>query len=78
MSTTATPQIAANIRAELGRQNKTRAALAREMGVTEMWLSRRVNAQTPLTVDDLARVAAALDVTLPHLLPKEATTGETA
>lgn len=67
-----TPKIAANIRAELGRQNKTRAALAREMGVTEMWLSRRVNAQTPFTVDDLATIAAALDVTLADLLPEAA------
>jgi len=72
MSTTPTPQIAANIRAELGRQNKTRAALAREMGVTEMWLSRRVNAQTPFTVDDLATIAAALDVPMADLLPSEA------
>lgn len=67
-----TPKIAANIRAELGRQNKTRAALAREMGVTEMWLSRRVNAQTPFTVDDLATIAAALDVPMADLLPTEA------
>lgn len=72
MSTTPTPQITANIRAELGRQNKTRAALAREMGVTEMWLSRRVNAQTPFTVDDLATIAAALDVPMADLLPTEA------
>ncbi len=72
MSTTPTPKIAANIRAELGRQNKTRAALAREMGVTEMWLSRRVNAQTPFTVDDLATIAAALDVPMADLLPTEA------
>ncbi len=72
MSTTPTPQIAANIRAELGRQNKTRAALAREMGVTEMWLSRRVNAQTPFTVDDLATIAAALDVPMADLLPEAA------
>ncbi len=63
-----TTQAAANIRAELGRQNKTRAALAREMGVTEMWLSRRVNAQTPLTVDDLTRIANALDVATTDLL----------
>ncbi len=63
-----TTQAAANIRAELGRQNKTRAALAREMGVTEMWLSRRVNAQTPITVDDLARIAGALDVPAVELM----------
>lgn len=66
--TTTTRQAAANIRAELGRQNKTRAALAREMGVTEMWVSRRVNAQTPLTVDDLTRIADALDVATTDLL----------
>lgn len=68
MTTTTTTQIAANIRAELGRQNKTRAALAREMDVTEMWLSRRVNAHTPITVDDLARIAGALDVPAVELM----------
>ena len=68
MTTTTTTQIAANIRAELGRQNKTRAALARDMDVTEMWVSRRLNAQTPLTVDDLTRIANALDVATTDLL----------
>ena len=66
--TATTTQIAANIRAELGRQNKTRAALAREMDVTEMWVSRRVNAQTPITVDDLTRIADALAVPAVELM----------
>ncbi len=66
--TATTTQIAANIRAELGRQNKTRAALAREMDVTEMWVSRRVNAQTPITVDDLSRIADALAVPAVELM----------
>lgn len=66
--TSTTKAAAANIRAELGRQDKSRAAFAREMGVSEMWLSRRINAQTPITVDDLARIADALDVTPLELL----------
>ena len=61
--------LAASIRAELGRQSKSRAELAREMGVTEMWLSRRLTGrQTPITVDDLARIADGLGVTVNDLM----------
>ena len=66
--TSTTKAAAANIRAELGRQDMSRAALARQLGVTEMWLSRRINAHTPITVDELAMIAAALDVTPVALL----------
>lgn len=65
---TTTRLAAANIRAELGRQNKSRAALARDLDVTEMWLSRRMTGKTEFTIDELARIADTLGVGLTTLL----------
>lgn len=52
----------ANVRAEMGRQRVSQAELVRRLGVNVMWLSRRLNDRVPLTVDDLVRIAAALNV----------------
>lgn len=67
---TMTRLAAANIRAELGRQNKSRAQLSRDLDVTEMWLSRRMTGKTEFSVDELARIADALGVGVTTLLTK--------
>ena len=59
---------AANIRAALARQQITKSDLARSLGVSSMWVTRRTNAEIPITLDDLARIAAALDVPMQSLL----------
>lgn len=64
--------VAANVRAELGRQNMSRAELARRLDVAEMWLSRRLTGRTPITVEDLGRIATALGVPAGSLLPVDA------
>ncbi len=63
---------AANLRAELARQKVSRAAVARELGVTEMWVSRRVNGQTPITVADLYAICDILQIPPSRVLPEAA------
>jgi transcriptional regulator with XRE-family HTH domain len=54
--------VAANVRAELARRRMTARRLAVDIGVTPEWLSRRMRADVPLSVDDLDRIASALDL----------------
>lgn len=61
-------RVTAEVRAHMARQGIGVNDLAAQMGVTPMWLSRRLRGVTRLTVDDLARVAAALDVDPASLL----------
>lgn len=61
--------ISAEIRAEMGRQKRSGRAVAEAMGVSHMYLSRRLNGQTPFDTADLERLAAALDVPVSKLLP---------
>lgn len=54
--------VAAEIRAELGRQRITQAALADKLGVSRPYLSRRLSGETPLSVGDVAAIAELLGV----------------
>lgn len=65
-------QVAGRIRAELGLQRKTGAALARHLGLKEAALSRRINGYVPINVDELVGIAAFLDVDPAELLADEA------
>ncbi len=62
---------AANIRAALARRNIPQYRLADLIGENEMWVSRRLKQGTPISVDDLVRIAAALDVDPVELLGRE-------
>lgn len=72
MSQTTTRFVAAEVRAELGRQGRDASWLAARVGVSDMWVSRRLRAITGFTVDDLLRIAAALDVPPQQFLPRVA------
>lgn len=53
----------------MGRHGRmTGTELARESGVPYRTLMRCLNGERPFTVDELARIAAALDVALTKLL----------
>lgn len=60
MSQNPTHSVAAEVRAELGRQGHNNAWLAAQLGVTQMWVSRRLRGETRITEDDLKRIAAVL------------------
>jgi len=53
----------------MGRHGRmTGTELARESGVPYRTLMRCLNGERPFTVDELARIATALDIRLPALL----------
>ena len=62
-------RVAAEIRAEMGRQQVRYVRLAERLGENEVWVSRKVRGRTPLTINDLERIAAALDVPVSDLIP---------
>lgn len=68
MSQNPTHSVAAEVRAELGRQGRNRSWLAEQLDVSDMWVSRRLRGQTRFTEDDLRRVAEALGVSAADLL----------
>ena len=68
MDTTYGQQVAAEVRAEMGRQRRSGADLARHLNRSHQTISRRLNGESPWDVDDLAAVAAWLGVSLDRLL----------
>lgn len=66
------PDVAAEVRAQLGRLNRDGTWLASKLGVSEMWVSRRLRGITKFSVDDLVAVAAVLDVQAADLIPSKA------
>ena len=52
----------------LGRRNLTKKDLAVLTGLTEMWVGRRLNGQTRISLEDLALIAGALDLAASDLL----------
>jgi transcriptional regulator with XRE-family HTH domain len=59
--------IAAEIRAELARARVTQSALAEQLGVSRAWVSRRLSGEVPLSVGDVAAIAAQLGVSFTTL-----------
>lgn len=65
-------QVAAEVRAMMGRRRMTQTEVAEALGVTQMYVSRRVKKTnpTPMDVSDLARFARVLDCSVLDLLPR--------
>lgn len=63
--------VAAEVRAELGRRDMSWAELARRLGVSEGWTSRRLRVQgaIPFAMDDLDRIAEVLGIEPVELIP---------
>lgn len=57
------------IKVAMARQEIRQSQLARAMGVNEQWLSVRLTGKQEIGLNDLARIAAALDVEIGELLP---------
>jgi transcriptional regulator with XRE-family HTH domain len=78
MSTEATPaerplsaHVAEEIRALMGRRDINKTELARRLGVSDMWVGRRLRGKLPIDLDDLQRIAVVLGVDVYDLLPHE-------
>lgn len=57
-------QVAAEVRAELGRNRISVNRLPRLLGKSQSYWSRRVTAEQPMDVDDLAALASLMNVPL--------------
>jgi transcriptional regulator with XRE-family HTH domain len=56
----------------MGRQELTAQALARKLGVSEMWVSRRMRRKTQITLGDVELLAEALGVPVDRFLRSDA------
>ena len=56
-----------NVRAEMARKGVSQAALGSHLGISQVAVSSRLKGKTPFTIDQLAQVAALLDVPLATL-----------
>jgi len=62
--------VAQEIRAEMGRQRTTGAELARRLGVSEAYISRRLANDGTCSLGDLERIADVLGVRAARFFPQ--------
>lgn len=74
-ATTLTQAVAAEIRAVMGRNAVRQAELARRLGTNDTWLSVRLRGVQPIDLNDLQRIADALNVAPADLLPSKLSAG---
>jgi transcriptional regulator with XRE-family HTH domain len=67
--------IAAEIRAEMARQNMTQRQLAERVGIIQQALQLRLSGARSFRAEELAAVATALGVPVTQLLPAAQPTG---
>jgi transcriptional regulator with XRE-family HTH domain len=61
--------VASEIRAWLGRRRLTGRQLAAKIGASQTWTATRLRGEQEITLNDLERIADALDVEIAALLP---------
>lgn len=71
-------RIAAEVRAELARQQRTTTEVAESAGMVTSTLIRKMQARYPFDTDELERVAAVLGVTVTELLSRADATEQEA
>ncbi len=62
--------VAKEVRVLLVRRDMKQSELAAKMGVSEMWLSRRLRGSQPLDLNDTQLIADTLNVEVSDLLPR--------
>lgn len=65
-----TETIARNLSGELARHRKTQAALAKELGVSEQNISKRLRGEGSFTTEQLEKTATMLGMSLYQLMIK--------
>lgn len=65
-----TETIARNLSGELARHRKTQAALAKELGVSEQYISKRLQGEGPFTTEQLEKAAGMFGMGLYQLMIK--------
>lgn len=72
MSDALADRVILRLRIEMAKRNLTTTELAARVGVSDMWLSRRLRGKTEIHVGDLDRLARALGVSVDELLERAA------
>lgn len=67
------PEILAEIRAEMGRKRVGVGELSRRTGIPQTRLHRRFHRGVPLSTDELVAIAKALDTTASEILSRAET-----
>lgn len=70
MGQSLTDHVTTQLRIELARRNMTTAQLAAKLGVSDMWVSRRLRGKTPIHLADLERLARAFDIPVTSFFAK--------
>lgn len=65
----ATSSVAAEVRAWIGRRGLAQKDICERTGITPSSLSRKLKAKQPFNIDELDRVAGALDVPISAFFP---------
>jgi transcriptional regulator with XRE-family HTH domain len=60
--------VAAEVRAEMARRKLTQTALAALLGEQQWWVSKRLNRVIPFTIEDLDKIATALELPPTHFM----------
>lgn len=68
MAQTPTERVAANVRAELARAQQSGRGLAGQIGMAPSSMARRLSGSIPFRVDELHRIADALNVAVSVLM----------
>lgn len=68
MTQSLTQRVAAEVRAEVARQNVTQLELARILEIAQPSVSRRLNGKFPFDTDELDKLAAAFGVPVDRFL----------
>jgi len=71
-------RLATELRAELARRRLAGAQLARDTGIPQQTMSRKLNGQSEFTFDDVVSIARALDIALADLIGMAAIDGSAA
>lgn len=75
---TLTQLVAAQIRSLLGYRDMKPSELARRIGENDQWMHVRLKGKVPLNLNDMHRIAKALDVQVGQLLPPPDVAAEAA
>lgn len=65
-------RVAAEVRAELARQQMSQSELAKRLGVAQQTVSRRMTGEVPFDIAELATIAELLGVPMSQLLGERA------
>jgi transcriptional regulator with XRE-family HTH domain len=68
---TLSTEVASAIKRELGGQDLNKSELARRLGVSHTWVTNRLAGHLEIGLNELQRIATALQVPITDLLPRE-------